>query len=183
MATREELRKQAWRCLDAAEKATDPELKSKFSEKAVELAQLAVTGSNPIPTGGQIQDPYSGQYRMYFLHLDRVLASFDLDAEGEDVAMVLAEALHDACSDVCEDFELWCGLDRIIGNAAERRWTWPKGWEEISAANQECLLDREEALLSSRQAVARSRKLLDATARLRRDLASRSEDVGRHERT
>jgi hypothetical protein len=109
MATRKELRQQAWRCLNAAGKATDPELKFKFSEKAVELARLAVTGSNPIPTDGQIRDPYSGQYRMYFLHLDRVLASFDLDAEGEDVAMVLAEALHDACSDVCEDFELWHG--------------------------------------------------------------------------
>ncbi len=168
MPSSKDLREEAWRCLDAAERASEPEFKWKLSQKALELARLAEAVSTPDDLDACAR---SKPYRMYFICQGRVVGSCDLDAESEATAMVFAGALHEACSDVYEDFELWQGTNRIVGNAAARGWAWPVNPQQISLATQERILDREEALLSSRHALARSQRLLEATARLREYVA------------
>ena len=48
-------------------------------------------------------------YRMYFLTCGRIRAAENFEADYEIDAIRMARALWDACSDVCEAFELWQG--------------------------------------------------------------------------
>ena len=53
-------------------------------------------------------------YRVYFLNEGgRIEAGHDFDAESDAVALVVADALCEACADACDRFELWQGVRRV----------------------------------------------------------------------
>jgi hypothetical protein len=92
-----------------------------------------------------------------------------VEAETDIAALQVAYFVHDACSDVHAEFELWQGARLIArtrdGRGVKRR-PMPR-LEQLNSKMQERLVRIEEALLNSRHAVAESPRLLEATARLR----------------
>ncbi|HKF63463.1 MAG TPA: hypothetical protein VKB42_18985 [Dongiaceae bacterium] len=106
-------------------------------------------------------------YRMRLSNGDGTTLWVYLQAESRADAIWAAYVLGRACSDCFEDFDLWDGLHHLL--SADTKFTsfFSDSAEEVAAASQQFLLDTEETLLRSEIAVARSRKLLEATAALR----------------
>ena len=53
-------------------------------------------------------------YRLYVLNdSGRIESGDDFEAPSDDVALVVADMLCEACSDVCDRFELWQGVRRV----------------------------------------------------------------------
>ncbi len=100
-------------------------------------------------------------YRIYFRdRAGRIVGRDDFAAEDDLAAMAIAQLLRDACSDVCETFDLWRGtrhVDGSFGIVARPS----ESATEITARMQESLIEREEALQRSRWTIARSKRLLE----------------------
>jgi DNA-binding response OmpR family regulator len=104
-------------------------------------------------------------YRVYFRDQEGLTAGrHDFGAPNDDSAMMIATLLCDACSDVCDTFELWDGTRRI--NAAGQQKPIVLTAEQINARAQECALESEIAIRDSEWLVARSRRLLEQIKRL-----------------
>lgn len=106
-----------------------------------------------------------GTYRMYFLDADRIRAREDFEADIDIDAIGIARALYDACSDICDSFELW---------QEERKVETAQGFEpvslaELTQAHQQIVLETEEAILNSEWSIARSRRLIERIERLKQD--------------
>jgi hypothetical protein len=125
-------------------------------------ARTSNSGS-PQDGGGLIKP-----YRMYFLDKGVLIAMHEFNAETDIAALAVAFAIHDASSDDHRHFELWHGA-RVLARSADRRG--PKRsprLEAIALQRQDQLLEIEEVLLDSNQALASSRRFLAATELLRR---------------
>ena len=84
----------------------------------------------------------------------------EFEAEDDRAAMVVAEHLCDACSDLCASFELWDGGRRV--DISFSKLPRPSvSVEQITLASQASLVRREEAMRNSRWAVARSQRLIE----------------------
>jgi len=94
-----------------------------------------------------------------------------LKAESRADAMWVAHALAGACSGYFEDFDLWDGMNHLLNADTKLSNFFSNSAVEVSTASQQSLLDTEEAILHSKVSVARSRRLLEATAALRNRLA------------
>jgi hypothetical protein len=84
------------------------------------------------------------------------------DFEGADdrEAMLVAEHLCEACSDLCETFELWQGVRRV--DTSFSRLPHPSvSAEQINLATQNSLIRSEEAMRNSHWAVAQSKRLVE----------------------
>ena len=104
-------------------------------------------------------------YRIYFRGgTGAIVGREDFSAEDHDRALLIAEALCDACSDVCMGYELWQGT-RLIDAGVE---TGPRrlSWRKLAPDIQQSVVDLEERLRDSSWAVAESRRLLEQTSRL-----------------
>jgi hypothetical protein len=108
-------------------------------------------------------------YRLFFLDAsDVILARDEFCADSDQAALFIATRLFDACSEAYSAYELWSGIRRIA---------WPEGGQAPEAyalvgcadirAAEMIVADRERILLDSHWIVARSRRLLDETNRLR----------------
>jgi len=100
------------------------------------------------------------QYRLYLCDRVRIIGRQDFAARSDAEAVAVAAAIFEACSDMCESFEVWRGdhfLDCRFA-VAERR---------LTRERQERCIAQEELLLQSRCAVAKSRTLLTRLADLR----------------
>jgi hypothetical protein len=129
------------------------------------------------PGGGQ---PAERVYQLLLMKQGHPDLLQMIEAEADIAALHVAYFVHDACSDVYTEFELWQGVRLIVrsrdGRGVKRR-PMPRV-EQLNSKMQECLVRIEEALLNSRHAVAESRRLMEATARLRA-LTGRTQPVGR----
>ena len=110
-------------------------------------------------------------YRMRLSNWEGATVWVYLHAESRADVMWAANALAGACSDYFEEFDLWDGTNHLLSADAKLSSFFSDSAEEVAAASQQSLLDIEETLLHSEVAVARSRKLLEATAALRDRLA------------
>lgn len=100
-------------------------------------------------------------YRLYFWDPDgRIVGREDFGAPGDREAMAVAAVLCDACSDVCASFELWQGTRRLDTEARRRT-----SAEALDRVIQDEAARVEERLKDSRWLVAKSRRLLELTAR------------------
>ena len=108
-------------------------------------------------------------YRIYFGGENIIRGRHDFDADGDQNAIQIAYALLDACSDDCRSFDLWQHTRRI----PIPRMVQPTTFDELSAANQERVVETEERMARSEWAIARSRRLLDRLERKRADPTSR----------
>ena len=80
-------------------------------------------------------------YRMYFMDRQQEFRwPYDLCAEDDAHALILAHAAQDACSDVQIGVELWQGARRVAGTSYRRPETIRVHWEELPVESQECLL-------------------------------------------
>lgn len=99
-------------------------------------------------------------YRIYFFGESVIRGRHDFDAENDQNAIQIAHVLFDACSDDCRHIDLWQGTRRV----AVPRLFQPKTFDELSAANQECVVDTEERIVHSEWHIAQSRRLLERLA-------------------
>jgi hypothetical protein len=97
-------------------------------------------------------------YRLYLKNESGViLCREDFDAESRDGAAKIAWALCDACSDICQSFELWQGDHRIhcagtpIATLTAR---------DLGVYTQGIVIERELAIRDSRWLVAESKRLI-----------------------
>jgi len=113
------------------------------------------------------------EYRLYFLDRNGKIAStIAFDALDDADAMISANILSGACADGHHGYELWCENRRVRtargdGNPP----TIPL--RQLTQTRQRQILGLEETLQRSRLHIARSKRLLEATATLRQLVASR----------
>ena len=105
-------------------------------------------------------------YRVYLYSASGSLQGRDeYEAEDDRAAMTVAEHLCDACSDVCQSFELWDGVRRV--DSSFSRMPHPSvTFEKVSVAAQHSVIRCAEALRDSEWAVARSKRLTERIERL-----------------
>jgi hypothetical protein len=89
-----------------------------------------------------------------------ILGRHDFEAEDDRAAMILAEVLCDARSDMCGFFELWQGCRRVGAGYARLVQI---SASMLNAEMQEAMVRHEETLRDSRWHVAESRRLLELT--------------------
>jgi hypothetical protein len=83
---------------------------------------------------------------------------------SDEAALAVACAVQDACSDSFQSFEVWQRSRQIVPKAWPRPEPLPP---EVATESQARALELEESLLSSRRALAESRKLVRAIDELR----------------
>jgi len=112
-------------------------------------------------------------YRLYFLSSRGDIRNVDeFDVASDNDALILADLLHDAVRDIYAGWELWEGsrvLFRCPNEAARR----PYVSKPITAQMQASVLRREEILLESQSAFARSRRLVERIRELRETVGPR----------
>jgi hypothetical protein len=100
-----------------------------------------------------------GWYRLYFLGRHDDIRNVDeFSADADEQALMLADRPHDAVSDLYQGYEFWQNSRRVYryANSGSPR---PFVRHVITAQMQASLLRREEVLLTSASAFARSRRL------------------------
>jgi len=102
-------------------------------------------------------------YRIFFRAQGAIVGRDDFEAESDEIATTIAEALCDACSDGCDGFELWQGSRAV--NARHASLVQVDG-ARLTAQTQEAVVQHEELLRDSQWAVAKSRRLLALTRRV-----------------
>ena len=172
--TTKELESKAWRLIGLAMVAGDKTRRKALMQEAFDLLTRAsalrqldldseeLNGDSSIGEQG---------YRMRLSNWDGV--TLYLHAESRADAMWVANALASACSGYFEDYDLWDGRNHLLNADATLSSFFSDSAVavEVSTASQRSLLDTEEAILHSKVSVARSRRLLEATAALRNRLA------------
>jgi hypothetical protein len=99
-------------------------------------------------------------FRIYFRHrVNGIVGRDEFEAEDDGAALAFAEVLCDACSDVCDSFELWQGV-RLVG-ACNGGDCAKLDAPQLNAKTQTAAAEHEERLLDSKWAIARSRRLLE----------------------
>ena len=106
-------------------------------------------------------------YRVYFLNEGgRIEAGHDFEAESDTVALVVADALCEACADACDRFELWQGVRRVEKLPVRR------DPEMLRNAMTE-VLKTARAISERGGILGESKTLSAAIERLERDIAAR----------
>ena len=106
-------------------------------------------------------------YRVYFVNEgDRIEAGHDFEAESDTVALVVADALCEACADACDRFELWQGVRRVEKLPVRRD-------TEMLRGAMEQVLKTARAISGRGGVLGQSRTLMAAIERLERDIAAR----------
>ena len=100
---------------------------------------------------------------MYFLASGRIRAAEEFDAGNDINAIRIARALYDACSDMCEAFELWQATRLIRTRPPPYRGV---ALSDLSEAHQRLVIEGEEMIRASHWTLARSRRLIEALAKV-----------------
>jgi len=175
--TRKELESKAWQLIAMAKTASDKARRQVLMleafgllRRASALRQLDSDGGEELNGGTSVKEQ---GYRMRLSNWDGATLWVHLRAESRADAAWVAHALPGACSGYFEDYDLWDGTNHLLNADTTPSVFFFNSAVEVSTANQRSLLDTEEALLHSKNAVAHSRRLLDATTALRGRLARR----------
>lgn len=86
----------------------------------------------------------------------------EFEADNDAAALSIARVIYDAAGDVCDTFELWDGTRQV-----DQTRIVPLRATALAAGRQNEVVRTEEALLHSRWAIARSRRLLARLEELR----------------
>jgi hypothetical protein len=173
--TRKELESEEWRLIAMAKIDGDKARRKALMQEAYDLLtratamrQLDSDSEEELNGGSSIEQQ---GYRMRLSNWDGATLWVYLKVESRADAMWVAHALAGACSGYFEDYDLWDGTNRLLSADTQLSNFVSDSALEVSIASQQSLLDTEEALLHSKVAVARSRRLLEATSALRNRLA------------
>jgi hypothetical protein len=172
-----ELERKAWRLITLAKTAVNKTRRKVLMQEAFDLLTRAswlrqVDLDNEEVNGGFSIGEQA--YRMRLSSEDGTTLWVYLRTDSRADAMWAAYALGHACSDYFEDFDLWDGTNHLLSADTKFSSFFSDSAEEVAAVSQQSLLDTEETLLHSKVAVARSRRLLEATEALR-------DRLGRHQ--
>lgn len=86
------------------------------------------------------------QYRLYLLDEgSHIKAAEGFFASKHADATEVAISVQEACSDICDGYELWCGAKRILSNREERS-RMEHEHENAIQEHQNMVLDLEERL-------------------------------------
>jgi len=96
-------------------------------------------------------------YRMYFLASGRIEGREDFEADQDVAAIRIARVLYDACSDICQSFELWQGTRQINTQQPQHSRT---SIADLIEAHQRVTIETEEVISQSDWMIARSRRLI-----------------------
>ena len=102
------------------------------------------------------------EYRMYFRIAGQIHGRDDFEANSDVAAIRIARVLYEACSDVCESFELWQGTRRLRARQAH---CWKANLADLIEAHQRVVIEREECISHSEWMIARSQRLIEALDR------------------
>lgn len=107
-------------------------------------------------------------YRLYFVdERGAIQAREEFHAQDDDVALAASNLVFRACSDACYSYELWQGGRQVIAYGASRANS-PVGLtDEQTIMVQQIALALEEAVQRSHWRIARSKKLIGETERLK----------------
>lgn len=168
-----EIESKAWQLIDLARTAISKARRRLLMQEAFDLLTRAgALRQLDIEDEASIGAPLPEEgYRMRLCERDGLAFSIHLQAGNRADAIWAAWALAEACADCFEEFDLWDGAKHVLRSETMTSQFLTDSAEEVSAATQQSLLETEEALLRSHVAVARSRRLLAATAALRKRLA------------
>ena len=174
--TARELESKAWQLIGMAKVSSDKARRKVLMQEAFDLLTRASAlrqldfDSEELNGGTSIEEQ---GYRMRLSNWDGATLWVHLRAESRADAAWVAHALAGARSGYFEDYDLWDGTNHLLNADTAPSVFFFNSAVEVSTANQRSLLDTEEALLHSKNAVAHSRRLLDATTALRGRLARR----------
>ena len=106
-------------------------------------------------------------YQLYFLNAGgSIEAAQDIEAESDAVALVVADALCEACADVCDQFDLWQGVRRIEKLPV-------RGDAALIADARQAVLKTARAIRERGGLLAQSKALVAAIEKLEREIAAR----------
>jgi hypothetical protein len=106
-------------------------------------------------------------YHLYFINGGgRIEVGEEFDAESDTMALVVADALCEACADVCDRFDLWQGTRRVEKLPVRRD-------AALAAAAQAQVLETARAIRERGTPLGKSKTLAAAIERLERELAVR----------
>ena len=169
-----ELESKAWQLIGMAKVSSDQARRKVLMQEAYDLLSRAGAlrrsdlASEELNGGSSFGEQ---GYRMRLSNWDGGTLWVYLRAESRADAMWVANALASACSGYFEDYDLWDGKNHLLNADTSLSAFFSNSAVEVSTASQRSLLDTEEAILYSKVSVARSRRLLEATAALRNRLA------------
>jgi len=113
-------------------------------------------------------------YRVFFRNPFGIVGRQDFLARDERAAVAMAEILCEACSDKCDSFDVWRGVQCVVERRAPR---FPRlSTDAITAEGRSVLIECEEAIRKSQWRIATSERLLMRLAELR--ARSRPLDAG-----
>ena len=165
--TAEEMEQMAWRLMECAKALPDRDRRRLLLREAFDLVQRAAA----LREAQAKHRPALTGYRLRLGDGDGAALWIDLQIEGRIDAIWAAYALAIACSEEYDEFELWCGVDRIA--SARFPWILPETAGELAEATERELLKWAEFLRQSHGRLAHSPKLLHEIALLRSGLARR----------
>jgi hypothetical protein len=98
-------------------------------------------------------------YRLYFRKGGSIVGRDDFEAEDDGEAVYIARSLFNACSDMCNAFELWRGIHQVV----VREPALNHDTEQFRTHTQEIVISRELTIRASAWRVANSKRLLSET--------------------
>jgi hypothetical protein len=167
----DELHNRAWRLISAAKLASRPERRRMLMSEAFDLIRAAKAMA---AQEGENLTLRRHPYRVWLSRSDGATLWVDLDIESRADALWAADALAAACAEEYQEFGLWHGPTCLF--TADTRYSHfsPQSAIEVTLASQQAVLDAEELLQSSNAVLARSRKLLEVMAEMRKSLEGSS---------
>lgn len=168
----DELHDKAWRLISAAKIARRPERRRMLMSEAFKLIREARALAKQMP--GEAQAVQRHPYRVWFSRSDGATLWVDLNIESRADALWAADALAAACSEEYQEFGLWHGPTCLF--TADTRYSHfsAETAAEVTLASQRSVLEAEDILRSTNKSLARSRKLLETTAEMRKSVESGS---------
>src|SRR5215475_12713903 len=123
----------AWRLIECANAAHDKGSRRRLLRGAFELVQRAAL-LREAATSQAGHGPAPADYRLRLSDGEGATLWVDLHIEGRVDAIWAAHALAIACSEEYDEFDLWCGVDRIAG--ASIPWSLPDTVGGIAEATE-----------------------------------------------
>jgi hypothetical protein len=101
-------------------------------------------------------------YRMYFRTTGQIRGREDFEAADDVAAIRIARVLYDACSDVCDGFDLWQGKRQLRARQPHHQLA---SLANLMEAHQQLAIETEEHISQSRWLIAQSRRLIETLDR------------------
>jgi hypothetical protein len=105
-------------------------------------------------------------YRLCFFEDGIICGRFDFQADDDDRAEQVGAILFDACSDRCRSWGIWEGEEFVLSGTRKLGPSWQAS--DLTERRQDNIAQCEEAILTSKWAIASSERLLAELDKLKR---------------